>query len=34
MVENEDSMPTYAKKIEQTQSILQTAIDEGKKFNY
>ena len=30
--ESEDSMATYVEKIEQAQSILQTAIDEGKFF--
>ena len=31
--ENEDSMATYVEKIEQAQSILQTAIDEGIFIN-
>ena len=32
--ENEDSMATYVEKIEQAQSILQTAIDEGTNLKY
>ena len=32
--ENEDSMATYVEKIEQTQSALQTAIDEGINLKY